>query len=107
MKLLFFSSSITICCYFLLFLSSAINLICFANSQPVQTNYAPEATPFNKEVCSYEDYQRAVELFNIGNNYHMDNDVKNAEIYYNKSLNYQDFFLAMDLLRISLLFFLE
>ena len=88
MKLLFFSSSITICCYFLLFLSSAINLICFANSQPVQTNYAPEATPFNKEVCSYEDYQRAVELFNIGNNYHMDNDVKNAEIYYNKSLNF-------------------
>ena len=64
----------------LIFVLVTATLKQFVNAQELRHTIAPEATPWNKQVCTYEEYEKAVELFNTGNNYHVVNDVKNAEL---------------------------
>ena len=41
---------------------------------------------FIPDVCSFEDYSKALNTFNLGNNYHMSNNFELAQKYYLQAL---------------------
>ena len=82
MKTFFLHTPNRQCTFFLLYF--CVTAVCLL---PVQCEESPpEATPFHPDVCSWEDYEQALKTFNVGNNYHVSNNLEQAEKYYLKAL---------------------
>ena len=62
----FFSSYFTTLTFYIFF-----GLISCVYAQEIGYDIHPEATPFNKAVSTFEEYQKAIDFFNVGNNLHI------------------------------------